>query len=108
MAKLSLHARTPKTFMSHLSTRVILIHYFCSFFTIIYKPCIFQRYNLTVRRLIQKTFMSQYNMLAIKGLVFDILLLHPIYTQNSLYDLSYSVSRKPLRLLIYQSNYRQK
>ena len=47
-------------------------------------------------------------MLAIKGLVFDILLLHPIYTQNSLYDLSYSVSTKPLRLLIYQSNYRQK
>ena len=47
-------------------------------------------------------------MLAIKDLVFDILLLHPIYTPNSLYDLSYSVSTKALRLLIYQSNYRRK
>ena len=47
-------------------------------------------------------------MLAIRDLVFDIPLLHPIYTENSLYDLSYSVSTKTLRLLIYQSNYRQK
>ena len=58
MAKLSLDARTPKTLISHLITQVNLIQYFCSFFNFIQKPYIFQRYNITVRRLIQKIFMS--------------------------------------------------
>ena len=31
MAKLSLDARTPETFISHPSTQVNLIQYFCSF-----------------------------------------------------------------------------
>ena len=58
MAKLSVDARTPKTLISHQSTKVNLIQYCRSFFIFIQKPCIFQRHNLTLRRLIQKTFMS--------------------------------------------------